>query len=233
MTGELLGHEVRRLGASVLGIPVATTLLAGVAIAVASGGGLTGRLVPAAIESLPALAAGVAAATVIGRDPARELQLSLPAGYGRTLARRLAPVLAGTAVGAVLLTVAATASGRWPVAPDPLTVQLVWLAPTVFLAALAAVVTLATASGVVGTAVVGVLWVVEAAKAALFLAHPWQSLYLFADGVVPAAPFHDTTGPTGAWWHDRLALCLAALACAGVALLLARRPERLLRGGAA
>jgi hypothetical protein len=230
MTGELLAYEARRVGMSVLGIPVAATVLTGLAIA--AGAGLTGRLVPAAVESLPALAAGVAVAAVIGRDPARELQLSLPAGYGRTLANRLAPVLAGVVVGAVLATIAAVASGYWAAAPDPLTAQLVWLAPTSFLAGLAALVTMATAATGLGTAVVGVLWVIEAAKSSLFLGHPWQSLYLFANGVVQGAPFHDATGPTAAWWRDRLALCVAALLCTGLALVLARRPERLLRGAA-
>lgn len=233
MTSELLAHELRRVGTSVLGIPLAATLLAGVAVAVVAGGGLASRLVPAAIESVPALAAGVAVAAIIGRDPARELQLSLPAGYGRTLVHRIMPVLAGTVIGAVLLTVVAAASGHWPGASGVLVAQLVWLAPTAFLAALAAVVTLATASGAVGTAVVGVLWVIEAAKSMLFLDRPWQPLYLFANGVVPGAPFHDATGPTDAWWRDRIVLCLVALCCAGLAAVLARRPERLVGGGAA
>lgn len=232
MTGELLAYEVRRVGGSVLGVPLAATALTLLAIAMSAGGGLPGRLVPAAVESLPALGAGMAVAATLGRDQARELQLSLPAGYGRTLARRLTPVLAETVVGAVPATVVAAASGHWPGAPDLLAAQLVWLAPAAFLAALAAMLTLATASTALGTAVVGVLWVAEAARSALFVGHPWQPLYLFADGVVQGAPFHGLTGATDAWWRDRLTLCLAAALCAGAAYVLARRPERLLRGAA-
>ena len=90
---------------------------------------------------------------------------------------------------------------------------------------------MATASTTMGTAVVAVLWVLEAAQPSLFAGRLWQPLYLFADGVVPAAPFHDDTGVTGAWWRDRLALCLTAVVCTAVSVAMARRPERLLRGG--
>jgi hypothetical protein len=185
---------------------------------------------PGAVETLPALAAGVAVATTIGRDPARELQLSMPAGYGGTLVRRLVPILAATAVGAAVLAIGAVTAGFWHHAPAVLTAQLVWLAPTALLTAVGALATLASASTAMGTTVVGVLWLVEAAQSSLFIGRPWQPLYLFADGVVPAAPFHDAAGITAAWWQDRAALCLVALACAAVSVALARRPERLLRG---
>ncbi|MFC0435104.1 hypothetical protein [Kutzneria buriramensis] len=230
MNSPLWIYEVRRVGLPVLAVPAATTVLGAGLVAAVAGGGLVGRVVPGAIETLPALAAGVAVATTIGRDPARELQLSLPTGYGGTLARRLAPTLAATAVGAALLTIGAILAGHWHDAPGVLTAQLVWLAPVLFLAGIGALATLATASAALGTAVVGVLWIVEAAQSSLFVGRPWQPLYLFADGVVPGAPFHDAAGLTDAWWHDRLVLCVAALVVTAVSVVLARRPERLLRG---
>lgn len=218
------------MGVPVLAVPVVATVLGAALVVAAAGGGLAGRVVPGAIETLPALAAGVAVVTTIGRDPARELLLSLPTGYGRTLARRIAPVLAATAVGAAVLATGSVLGGLWSGGPDAVTAQLVWLAPVLFLAALGALTTVSTASAASGTAVVAVVWVLEAAQSSLFIGRPWQPLYLFADGVVPAEPFHDDAGLTGAWWRDRLVLCLAALVCTGVSVVLARRPERLLRG---
>ena len=228
MNSTLWTHEARRVGLPVLAVPVAATVLG--AALVAAGGGLADRVVPGAIETLPALGAGIAVVAAIGRDPARELLLSLPTGYGGTLALRITPVLAATAVGAALLTTGAVLAGAWHGAPDVLTAQLVWLAPVLFLSAVGALATMATASAAWGTAVVAVLWVLEAAQSSLFIGRPWQPLYLFADGVVPAAPFHDAGGLTDAWWRDRWALCLAALAGTAVSVALARRPERLLRG---
>lgn len=230
MNGPLWTYEIRRVSLPVLAVPVVTTVLGAGLIAASAGGGLAGRVVPGAIETLPALAAGVTAATTIGRDPARELQLSMPTGYAGTLARRLAPILVATAVGAALLTSGAILTGHWPGAPGVFTAQLVWLAPAAFLAAIGALATLATASVALGAASIGVVWMVEAAQSSSFIGRPWQPLYLFADGVVPAAPFHDAAGLTDAWWQDRVALCVAALVVTALSVVLARRPERLLGG---
>ncbi len=85
------------------------------------------------------LAAGVGAASLVGRDPAVELQLTLPTAYRATILRRLAASTGWVAVVALTVVLGAVATGwwdRWPGAHTPLAGQLTWLAPTAFLAGL-------------------------------------------------------------------------------------------------
>ncbi len=222
------GHEAGRAGLPVLAVPPAVTLLAAAVIAMAHGTSSGGRVVPGAVETLLPLAAGVATASAVSRDRSRELQLSMPASYLGTLARRAALTLGMVAMCAVVLTVAVIGTRMWPAAPGLLAAQLVWLAPAAFLAALGVALSLLTTSGGVAAAVVGVVWLAEVAKPSLFVGRGWQPLYLFASGVVPAAPFHHGTAATAAWWQDRGVVGLAALGLAVFAAVLARHPERLL-----
>jgi hypothetical protein len=229
MIGARWGHEVRRVGVAVLAVPPAVAALAGFVAAVARGSGSAPRVVPGTLETLLPLAAGVVAVSAISRDRSRELQLSLPASYRATLARRAGLGLGAVVVSAGILTTAVIAAGAWRTAPGLLSAQLVWLAPAVFLTALGVAVCLLTASGGLGAVAIGALWLIEVVRPALFVGRSWQPLFLFADGVVPAAPFHSGAAPTAAWWQDRAVLCLAALALLVIAAALARRPERLLR----
>jgi hypothetical protein len=225
-------YEVRRTGLAVLGVPPVMAVLAAVVSVMTQGTSDAYRIVPGSVETLLPLAAGVTVAAAIGRDNARELQLSLPARYPATLARRAGLVLAVVAVSGCLLTVTVIAAGAWRTSPGPLAAQLVWLAPTAFLSGLGAAVCLLTASGALGAAAVGMLWLAEVSKPGLFVGRAWQPLFLFANGRVPGAPFHSASGVTAAWWHDRVAVCIAAVAISCVAAALARSQERLLRSAA-
>jgi hypothetical protein len=222
-------HEVHRTGAAVLAIPPAVAVLTAAVIMVARDSAAASRVVPGALETLLPLAAGVAAVSAIGRDSARELLLSLPARYRAVLGWRVGLVLAAVAGSGGILTAAVVGAGAWPASPGMLAAQLVWLAPAAFLAGLGAAVCMMAGSGGLGIAAVGVLWLAELSEPTLFVGRAWQSLFLFANGRVPAAPFHSTAGATEAWWHDRISLCLAALALAGLAIGLTRNRDRLLR----
>jgi hypothetical protein len=207
-------------------------VLATVAIVVARGTADAYRVVPGMLETLLPLAAGVTVASAIGRDNARELQLSLPASYPATLARRAGLVLIAVAVSGFVLTVTVIAAGAWRTAPGLLAAQLVWLAPAAFLSGLGAATCLLTASRGLGAAAVGVLWLAEVAEPALFVGRAWQPLFLFANGRVAGAPFQSASGVTVAWWQDRVAVCIAAVALSCIAAALAGNPERLLRSAA-
>jgi len=105
-------HEIRRAGAAALaGPPIAVA--AGVAAALAHpmpGQASTARILLAALEMAVPLAAGVACASLVGRDPASEIHLTTPTPYRVTLFRRMVVTLAWTAVVAVLAAVALIAT---------------------------------------------------------------------------------------------------------------------------
>lgn len=225
-------YEVSRTGLAMLCVPPVTAVLAVVAIMVTRGTADASRIVPSVVETLLPLGAGVAVASVTGRDNARELQLSLPARYSVTVARRAGLVLAAVAASGCALTFSVIVAGAWRTAPGLLAAQLAWIAPAAFLSGLGAVTCLLTASSALGAAAVGVLWLAEVAKPALFVGRAWQPLFLFADGRVTGAPFHSASGVTVAWWQDRAAVCVAAVALCCIAAALARSPERLLRTAA-
>lgn len=221
-----------RLGLAVLCVPPVTAVLAAVAIAVAQGTADGHWLVPGVLETLLPLAAGVTVASVTGRDNARELQLSLPASYLVTLARRAGLVLAAVGLSGCVLTVTVIAAGAWRASPGPLAAQLVWFAPAAFLSGLGAAACLLTGSSALGAAAVGVLWLAEVSKPGLFVGRAWQPLFLFANGRVSGTPFHSASGVTAAWWQDRVAVCVAAVAFSCIAAALSGSRQRLLRTAA-
>ncbi|GAA3492351.1 hypothetical protein [Streptomyces cremeus] len=102
-------HEVRRCGRQALVLPLAAALLAYTAgTADSAAGPLLGRTVLSC--ALP-VAAALACAAVVAREHMRELHLSLPTRYARTVARRLSWPAAVTAVAAVVLVTALAATG--------------------------------------------------------------------------------------------------------------------------
>lgn len=224
----LWGHEVRRAGWAALLAPLAA---AGLLVAVAVDGAArldqpsrsTALVLQSLLELALPLAAGVGAANLVGRDPAVELQLTLPTAYRATILRRLVVTAGWAAVTALAVAAAMVASGwwhRWPEAHPALAGQLTWLAPTLCLSGLGLLAGALSASPALATSVVAALWVFQYAAAGPLQDHRWSRLlYLFAT----------TRGTVGQdWAANRLTLLVAGAAMTSAGWLLLRRPSRLL-----
>jgi len=220
---ELWRYEVRRAGwTALLTPPVATAAL--VLIALLDGGADTDRNLLAALEMALPLAAGVGAASLVGRDPAVELQLTVPTAYRSTLLRRLAVTLGWAALLAVLVAGLLVASGGWPDSRGIAGGQLIWIAPTVWLGGLGFLAGAALRSPAAAGGLVTTWWIVQQIFPGLLQGRDWtRPLYLFATtrGSVPED-----------WTANRLTLVTTALVLGGLGWLVLGRAERLLRGGA-
>jgi hypothetical protein len=227
---DLWRYEVRRAGwAALLTPPVATAAL--VLVALLDSGAATDRATArnlvAALEMAMPLAAGIGAASLVGRDPAVELQLTVPTAYRSTLLRRLAVTLGWAGLLSVLVVAGLAATGwwaRWPESHGPYLGQLVWLAPTLGLGGLGFLAGAVFRGPAAAGSLVAACWIVEQVFAGAVQEHAWSRLfYLFATtrGAVPED-----------WTANRLTLVAAALALGALGWLLLGRGERLLRGEA-
>ncbi|MEV6494639.1 hypothetical protein AB0M20_39360 [Actinoplanes sp. NPDC051633] len=219
-------YEMLRAGwAALLGPPIAVAV--GVAAALANpvpGDATTARILLGALEMAVPLAAGVACASLVGRDPAIELQLTAPTSYRVTLLRRMAVTLAWTAAVAALTAAVLIVTGwwaRWPANHGPLAGQLTWLAPTLGLSGLGFAAGAVFRSPAAAGALVTTLWAIQQFFAGSAQEHlPGRLLYLFATtrGTVP-----------GDWAANRLTLLGAAAVLTVLALVLLGRSERLVK----
>ncbi|MEU7875912.1 hypothetical protein [Dactylosporangium sp. NPDC049140] len=220
-------YEARRAGwTAALGPPVAVAL--GVAAALANplpGDANTARVLLGALEMAVPLAAGVACASLVGRDAAVELQLTAPTAYRVTLLRRMAVTLAWTAAVAGAMAVALIVTGwwaRWPANHGALVGQLTWVAPTAGLSGLGFAAGAVLRSPGAAGALVSTVWAVQQFfGAAAQETRPGRLLYLFATtrGAVP-----------GDWAANRLVLLGAGAGLVALAVLLLGRAERLVHG---
>jgi hypothetical protein len=225
---SLWRHEVRRAGwAALLTPPIAAAVVLGAAVDEAARldqpSQDTAHILQALLEMALPLAAGVGAASLVGRDPVVELHLTLPTTYRSTILRRLAVSAGWVAVLALTAAVVMVASGwwhRWPAAHPPLAGQLTWLAPTLCLAGLGVLAGALSSSPAAATSAVVALWFFDMAAGGLLQDHRWSRLlYLFAT----------TRGTVEAdWTANRVTLIAAGAAMTSAGWLLLRRPSRLL-----
>jgi hypothetical protein len=218
-------YEARRTGwATLLGPPIAVVL--GITAAIANpqpGDTTTARILLGALEMAIPLAAGVASASLVGRDPAVELQLTAPTPYRVTLLRRLAVTLGWAAAVAALTAAVLIATGwwaRWPANHGVFAGQLTWVAPTVGLSGVGFAAGAVFRSPASAGALVTTLWAIQQFFADLAQQHlPGRLLYLFATtrGAVPDD-----------WTANRLALLGAGTALIALALVVLGRSERLI-----
>jgi hypothetical protein len=165
------------------------------------------------------LGAGLAAAALAGGDAALELQLTLPAPFPATVARRLALALvwsaALSAAGAAYLVAAGKdlGVGEW-------NMQLTWLAPSAFLAGLGALGRAATRSAGAAAGLVGIVWIFFNTLPNAIGDLPWVKPWLLQYPV-------DLAHPDG-WYANRAVLAGAACLATVAAFRLLVRPERLL-----
>lgn len=220
-------YEVRRAGwAALAGPPVATALI--VLLAVANTGAAeatTARTLLSALEMGVPLAAGTATASLLGRDPVVELQLSLPTPYRRTLLRRLTVTLGWAASVAVLVAGVLVATGwwsRWPANHGTVLGQLTWLAPTGYLGALGFLAAVVLRSAAAAGGLVATVWIFEQIFADVAQEQRWSRLLY---------PFATTRGTVAAdWAENRITLLIAATVFGALGWLLLGRTERLLHG---
>jgi hypothetical protein len=225
---SLWRHEVRRAGPAALLTPPVVALVVA-AIAVDSAARLhdpaasTALIVQNLLELALPLAAGVGAASLVGRDPAVELQLTLPTAYRATILRRLAAGTGWVALIGVTVVLGAVATGwwdRWPGAHTPLAGQLTWLAPTAFVAGLGLLIGALAGNSALAASVVAMVWIFHLAATGPLQNHQWsRQVYLFA--TTRGSPELD-------WTANRLTLLAAGAVMTGAAWLLLGRPARLL-----
>ncbi|WP_067170079.1 hypothetical protein [Microtetraspora niveoalba] len=226
---DLWAHELRRAGpAALAGAPALVllmTLLAILGARLGSRESTTAFMLAGALEMVIPLITGMAAASSLGRDQAVELQLTLPVGYRSTVLRRLAATTGWTGLCAAAGSTVLTLGGWWellPVTPHGPAVQLTWLAPALWLAALGLLASAAFSSAVAATTTVALVWVVEQVVAGpLQGSLPSRLLYLFATtrGTVPDD-----------WTANRVVLLCTAAVLVAAAWPLLGRAERVLGG---
>lgn len=225
---SLWHHELRRAGwVGLLPPVIAEVILVGAAVDGAARLSQPARgtalVLQSSLELALPLTAGVAAGSLVGRDPAIELQLTMPTPYRGTILRRLMVSAGWVAVIALAAAAIMVASGwwdRWPGAHQPLAGQLTWLAPTLCLSGLGLLTGALSGSPAAATSVVTALWFFHLAAGSLIGEHRWSRLlYLFA-----------TTRATSDddWLANRLTLVAAGVAMISLGWLLLRRPSRLL-----
>lgn len=223
-TLALWRHEARRVGWAAWAASPVALLLPGLAGLQAATRGArpdqVGGLVLSGLEALLPLAVAVTAVTVVSREACRELHLSLPIRHAGTLGRRLALVGAFSAALALIYTGGSCLSGSWtgPTGPAGL---LVWVAPTLWLGALAVLLGLVGRSIALATTLVAAVWLIEQLLAHHFAATAWaRPFYLFATTRLDLGDD---------WLPNRLALIASGTVFAATAAtLLLRRPHRLL-----
>jgi hypothetical protein len=220
---DLWRYEVRRAGwAALLTPPVATAAL--VLISLFDSSPTADRNLVAALEMALPLATGIGAASLVGRDQAAELQLTMPTAYRSTLLRRLVVTLGWAALLAVLVVGILVATDSWPQSRGIASGQLVWLAPTLCLGGLGFLAGAAFRSPAAAGGLISTVWIVQQVFSGLVQDNYWtRLLYLFATtrGAVPDD-----------WTANRLTLIATALAFGTVGWLVLGRAERLLRGEA-
>jgi len=216
-------YEARRAGwTAALGPPLA--IAAGIAAALVNPlAGDKARILLGGLEMAIPLAAAVACASIVGRDPAVELQLSAPTQYRVTLLRRVTMTLgwaAAFAAGTALVLITTGWWARWPANHGPFIGQLTWIAPTLGLSGLGLAASALFRSPAAAGALVTTLWALQqflgdAAQQNL----PGRLLYLFAT----------TRGSEqGDWTANRLTLVGLGAALIVLALLVLGRKERLI-----
>jgi hypothetical protein len=221
-------YEIRRAGWTALLGPLLIVPL-GVGIVLASPPSSdtdTARILLGVLEMGVPLAVGVGCASLVGRDPASEIQLTMPTRYRATLFRRLVVTLGLGAVVATVTAVVLILTGwweRWPANHGTVAGQLTWLAPVLALGALGFAAGALVRGPAGAAAVVTSVWTFQQIFAQLAQEHrPARLFYLFAT----------TRGSVASdWTANRLVLLCAAAVLITLALLLLSRSERLIGEG--
>jgi hypothetical protein len=203
-----LRYEVRVLGPALFAVPVLAALslsgLVGVLAVRNVSHDFLPQLVTGILEALLPLTAGVVLATVAAHDPAIELQLTLPTLYRFTAGQRFALLLGWTLLVEAVVATALHLILPWAQVKHGAGYILLWLAPTLWLAAAGALLALLMRSRATAGALLGSIWVAQLVFHGYFALSGWtQPWFLFATLFAPGAAF---------WPTNRVELILIALA---------------------
>lgn len=219
-------HEMKRTGWAAAMAPLAVVAAAHLlALGVAQRDDRA-RMFSYTLEMALPLVAGIAAASLVGRDPGLELQLTVPTDYRLTLGRRLLVICSCAGLVCGLLAVAVNATGlwyRWPADPGPWVGQLLWLAPMLWLAGFGFLAASLFGQAAPAVAVVSMAWGLETFVGPL-LATSWFRLwYLFATS---------RGGAPEDWAANRVGLMVGTVVMVAAGWLLLADTERLIRSAA-
>jgi hypothetical protein len=229
MRRGVLWYEMRELGPIALLTPLLVVagiaLFAAIMALVGTQGEQIATLLTQSMELLFPLAIGTVAATAVAADPGVEWQLTMPTPYRVTIFRRLAIMLAWSALVAFGDVAVLRIVGRW-IVPKPFIVsQLMWLSPMLFFAALGAVLALLVRNRSASAGLVGGVWIVEVLFHGYLLDRAWaRPWFSFATTWAAGENF---------WLSNRLTLIGLAVALFGIVATLLRQSEMLLVGGEA
>jgi hypothetical protein len=199
------------------------------------------RFLLATAEIILPLAGGVIACTVTTQDPALELHLTAPRKYHRTSMMRLLLVLLW--VGCVALLGISTLAPlkllypplfilTWPPPVQWLTLQLVWLAPLLWLMAAGLCLALLIQSRTGSATLLAAIWVLEILYKDFFGYSPWLRPFMLFPSTLLAWPATNVSpGDFNTYWlTSRFEVLGTALLLLLIGWLLLRNTERMLKG---
>ncbi len=136
------------------------------------------------------LVGGILSAFAMLEDPALELRFATPISAGQIMLEKLVPTFLVQSIFALtyqafahLLGADFSPFGNW------LSLQLIWLVPTLALMAIGSLVSLVAAQATTGAALTGLVWIVELVAQDWFAGHPvGQYILVFMGAFVPGHP---------------------------------------------
>jgi hypothetical protein len=201
-----LRHELRVLGPLLFAVPLLAALgfggLVGALDARNTSHDFLAQLLTAILEACLPLTAGILIATVAARDPALEVQLSLPTPYRRTALRRFALLLGWTILVEAATALALQLTLPWAQPKLGVWYVLLWLAPTLWFAAAGGLLALLMRSRATAGALLGSIWVAQLVFHGYFALNSWtRPWFLFVTLFAPGASY---------WLANRVELIVTA-----------------------
>ena len=214
-------HELRVLGVRLLALPLLALAGCGAILGLMAWqhapAGLLTTMVTVGMEAILPLAVGLMVASVLALEPAIELQLALPTPYRLTAFRRMAMIVAWTALIEALVTLTLRMAVPWALVRPTGVSLLTWLAPVLWLAAVGALLALLLRSRSASGAVLGGLWTAQHLFHTTFATIGWlQIWFLFATIYDAGDAF---------WLANRIALLLTAGLLGGAVWLYLRHAD--------
>ncbi|HZS75526.1 MAG TPA: hypothetical protein VFA41_02855 [Ktedonobacteraceae bacterium] len=198
------------------------------------------RFLSGGLEMILPIAAAVVIATVISHDPAIELQLTLPHQYRSTGMKRLLLAMLWTCAIALIssgiiqalhMAYIPTPLALWSVPAQFLVNQLIWLAPLFWLVGIGLCLSIFLHSRTASGALLGGIWILEIIFKDLLAATPWLQPVLLFPTTLIFFPIINLPGYLFAGWLvNRFEILGTGVILLGIAWLLLRNPERLLKG---